>query len=116
LGIRVSSRCTSWRLENNCFTVLRSGSEEVACLRLVDLCITQLWAESNKEEEESLVFGVYPTVSLYFLVAFSAFSPGVELRVEFRFKGSGFRDASLMRNRPPLGPYGRTMPRTLWGP
>ena len=32
----------SSRFKNNCFTVLRSGSEEVSHLRLVDFCITQL--------------------------------------------------------------------------
>ena len=37
---------------NNCFTVMVCSSEEGSYLRLVDLCITQLQAESNKEEEE----------------------------------------------------------------
>ena len=31
---------------------MRSGSEEGSYLRLVDFCITELQAESNKEEEE----------------------------------------------------------------
>ena len=31
-----------------------SSSEEGSYLRLVDFCITQLQAESNKEEEEDL--------------------------------------------------------------
>ena len=26
----------------------------------------------------------------------------------------GYRGASLIRNRAPLGPYSRTMPRALW--
>jgi len=39
----------------NCFSVLRRGSKEVAYLRLVDFCITHLYAESNKEEEEEEV-------------------------------------------------------------
>jgi hypothetical protein len=32
--------------------LLKSSSEEGAYLRLVDVCLTQLYAESNKEEEE----------------------------------------------------------------
>ena len=31
---------------------MRSGSKEDSYLRLVDFCFTQLYAESNKEEEE----------------------------------------------------------------
>jgi len=36
--------CTwySSQFKNNCFTEMRSGSEEGSCLRLVDGCITQL--------------------------------------------------------------------------
>jgi hypothetical protein len=37
---------------------MRSGSEEGSYLRLVDFRITQLWAESNKEEEEDKVTSV----------------------------------------------------------
>ena len=36
----------------HCFAVIRSSSEEGSYLRLVDFCITQLQAESNKEKEE----------------------------------------------------------------
>ena len=52
---RNKKSCTerySSRFKNNCFAVLRSSSKEGSYLRLVDLCITQLQAESNKEEEE----------------------------------------------------------------
>ena len=28
--------------------------------------------------------------------------------------GGVYRGTSLIRNRPPLGPYSRTMPRALW--
>ena len=33
---------------------MRCGSEEGSHLRLVDVCITHLYSESNKEEEEDL--------------------------------------------------------------
>ena len=46
-------RWYSSRLENNCFAVMRSSSKEGSYLRLVDFCITQLYAESNKEEERN---------------------------------------------------------------
>ena len=39
---------------------MTSGSEEGPYLRLVDLCLTQLLAESNKEEEEKI-----PSMSIY---------------------------------------------------
>ena len=35
------------RFHDNCFPVLRRGSKEVTYLRLVDVCITHLQAESN---------------------------------------------------------------------
>jgi len=35
---------------------MRSGSGEGSFSRLVDFCITHLWAESNKEEEEGRLF------------------------------------------------------------
>ena len=37
---------------DDCFAVMRSSSEEGSYLRLVDFGITQLQAESNKEEED----------------------------------------------------------------
>ena len=40
------------RFKNNCFAALRSSSKEGSYLRLVDFCITQLEAESNKEAEK----------------------------------------------------------------
>ena len=40
------------RFKNNCFAVLRSSSKKGSYLRLVDFCITQLQAQSNREEEE----------------------------------------------------------------
>ena len=36
----------------NLSTLMRSGSEEGSYLKLVDVCITQLQAESNKEKEK----------------------------------------------------------------
>ena len=42
----------SLRLENNCFAVTRSSSKEGSYFRLVDFGITQLQAESNKEEKK----------------------------------------------------------------
>ena len=38
---------------------MKSSSEEGSYLRLVDVCITQLWAESNKEEEGIPVQGTW---------------------------------------------------------
>jgi len=45
----------SSRFKNDCFAVMRSRFEEGSYLRLVDVCITQLQAESNKEEEEDQI-------------------------------------------------------------
>ena len=48
------STITGWyssRFENKCSAVTRRSSKEGSYLRLVDFCITQLYAESNKEEE-----------------------------------------------------------------
>ena len=42
----------SSRFKNNCFAVMRSSSGEGSYSKLVDVCITQLQAESNKEEKK----------------------------------------------------------------
>jgi hypothetical protein len=35
---------------------MRRGTEEDSYFRLVDCCITQLYAERNKEEEEEVLY------------------------------------------------------------
>ena len=60
LGCESCTARYNFRFQDNCFSVLRRGSKEVTYLRLVDFCITQLQAESNKEEEED--FGMHGIV------------------------------------------------------
>jgi hypothetical protein len=50
-GLALGVQGVQFLVQENCFALMRSSSEEGSYSRLANFCITQLQAERNKEEE-----------------------------------------------------------------
>jgi len=86
-------------------------------LRLINSCITQLKAqgpcrtcnESKEDEEDSVPVEVEDEG-----LDLTRRADSTDVGSHFMDRARGYRGTSLIRNRHPVGPYSRTMPRLLW--